>query len=121
MNRFPLYTRFGRRELTAAFFLAIGLATANGCAVWDWARPAANPDAAGTATTGRAQAGTGGASDPSDSGDDSGALADEPGRVARVDDNAPEMATRFRPRAARRSENLLLDERSRQIERNLGL
>ncbi|MEY4179632.1 MAG: hypothetical protein RLY70_3206 [Planctomycetota bacterium] len=119
MNRLLGHKRFARRDSVAAIWLLLSLPATNGCAVWDWMRPAANPNAAAPTASTRASGAIGDEVDPEG---DVGRMGDESSRVAGRDDTAPDVATRFRPRAAaRRSENLLLDERSRQIERNLGL
>lgn len=118
MNQSQLRTSTAWRDTLATLGLLLGLAATNGCAVWDWARPAANPDAATPAASVRAKATIG---DRGESDVAHGSTEDDTSRLADADDDAPEVATRFRPRAPRRSENLLLDERSRQIERNLGL
>lgn len=129
MNRLHLHAHCGWPQACAKFSLLLSLIATNGCVVWDWVRPAANPDAAAPmashrtgntgAVSGRAQGTLDDHSDEADGG--AGKLDAESGRVVSAEEDSPELATRFRPRAPRRSENLLLDERSRQIERNLGL
>ena len=128
MNRLHLRAHCGWRQACAAFSMVLSLIATNGCVVWDWVRPAANPDAAAPmashrtdntgAVSGRAKGTLG---DHGDEEDGAGRLDGDTGGVIVANEDSPELATRFRPRAPRRSENLLLDERSRQIERNLGL
>lgn len=139
MNLFRLHALSGRRNLTGrvnqtgrrdlagwrdvlvTILFSLSLASANGCAVWDWARPAADPEAAPPVASRQAPAENGEASDRSLAEDGSNSADTDPRRVIHGDEAAPDLVTRFRPRATRRREDLLLDERSRQIERNLGL
>lgn len=111
----------GWRSLAVTLSLLLNLAAANGCAVWDWARPAADPDAAPPVASRQAPAEGGGPSDRSLAEDGSNASDTDPRRAVHGDEAAPDLVTRFRPRSPRRREDFLLDERSRQIERNLGL
>ncbi|MFM7074343.1 MAG: hypothetical protein ACKO38_21350 [Planctomycetota bacterium] len=128
MNRLHLHAHCGWRQACGTIAVLFSLIATNGCVVWDWVRPAANPDAAAPMASHR-NANTGAASgrakgtlgDHGDAEDGAGSSDSESGQIVSAEEDSPELATRFRPRAPRRSENLLLDERSRQIERNLGL